>query len=150
MTENDIDTMVHHYAIAALWSSTDDRCTRDDLTEGERCDDNPERDSADYCDPCRSGGGKPLDALFNVSDIDANTMAEFRTDCAAFYESCADDLTDMSAEQTGHDFWLTRNGHGAGFWDRGLGERGDRLSAMARPYGEVNLYVADDGSVSAS
>lgn len=22
------------------------------------------------------------------------------------------------AEQIGHDLWLTRNGHGAGFWDR--------------------------------
>lgn len=29
-------------------------------------------------------------------------------------------------EQVGPDFWLTRNGHGAGFWDRGRPE-GDRL-----------------------
>lgn len=36
----------------------------------------------------------------------------------------------------GHDFWLTRGGHGAGFWDRGLGELGERLSDAARAYGE--------------
>lgn len=30
--------------------------------------------------------------------------------------------------QAGRDFWFTRNGHGVGFWDRGLGEIGDLLS----------------------
>lgn len=28
------------------------------------------------------------------------------------------DVEDFEAEQVGHDLWLTRNGHGAGFWDR--------------------------------
>lgn len=42
-------------------------------------------------------------------------------------------------EQIGHDFMLTRNGHGAGFWDRGLGEVGDYLTANCRPYGEWGL-----------
>lgn len=35
----------------------------------------------------------------------------------------------------GHDFYLTREGHGAGFWDRGLGIVGDALTALAKPYG---------------
>src|SRR5690349_16530994 len=29
-----------------------------------------------------------------------------------------------SEEQAGHDFWFSRQGHGVGFWDRGLGEIG--------------------------
>jgi len=33
-----------------------------------------------------------------------------------------------SFAQAGHDFALTRNGHGAGFWDRGLGHVGEVLS----------------------
>ena len=52
-------------------------------------------------------------------------------------------------EALGHDFWLTRNGHGAGFWDRGLGELGDRLTGLAKPYGTVDLYITDDGKVAA-
>jgi hypothetical protein len=52
-------------------------------------------------------------------------------------------------EAFGHDFWLTRNGHGAGFWDRGLGALGDRLTDASKPYGEVNLWVDADGSVRA-
>jgi hypothetical protein len=51
------------------------------------------------------------------------------------------------AARAGHDFWLTRNGHGAGFWDRGLGDLGERLSKAAKVYGEVYLYPGDDGKV---
>lgn len=47
----------------------------------------------------------------------------------------------------GHDFWLTRNGHGAGFWDRGLGDLGDRLTTLAQTYGEADPYVGDDGKI---
>lgn len=52
-----------------------------------------------------------------------------------------------TAEQAGHDYWLTRNEHGAGFWDRGLGELGERLSTLARAAGSVDLYVGDDGLI---
>ena len=44
----------------------------------------------------------------------------------------------------GHDFALTRNGHGAGFWDRGLGETGDMLTDECKPYGEHNVILAVD------
>jgi hypothetical protein len=50
-----------------------------------------------------------------------------------------------SADNFGHDFALTRNGHGAGFWDRGLGELGDRLTTAAKVYGESSVYVNDGG-----
>src|SRR5215213_9921810 len=49
--------------------------------------------------------------------------------------------------QAGHDFWLTRNRHGAGFWDRGLGDLSNRLSDASKVYGEVDLYVGDDGQI---
>lgn len=50
----------------------------------------------------------------------------------------------------GHDFWLTRAGHGAGFWDRGLGELGDQLSALCgfrKRFDNVEVYLGDDGKV---
>lgn len=34
-------------------------------------------------------------------------------------------------EQIGHDLWLTRGGHGAGFWDRGL-PNGDKLTEICK------------------
>jgi hypothetical protein len=50
-------------------------------------------------------------------------------------------------ECAGHDFWLTRNGHGAGFWDRGLGELGEKLTKAAKTFGGCDLIVGDDGLV---
>ena len=55
----------------------------------------------------------------------------------------------LSDEQIGHDFCLTRNGHGAGFWDRGLGELGDRLTAACKPYGSIDIYLSDSGEIEA-
>lgn len=40
-------------------------------------------------------------------------------------------------ECAGRDFYLTRCGHGTGFWDRGLGGLGDELVDAARRCGEV-------------
>lgn len=58
--------------------------------------------------------------------------------------------------QAGHDFWLTRNGHGAGFWDRYLDFRGDEADEVRRRgdelteicqrgWKESDLYLGDDG-----
>ena len=49
-----------------------------------------------------------------------------------------------SAELAGHDFALTRNGHGTGFWDRGLGEMGDMLTEECKPYGEHRVIIEVD------
>ena len=46
--------------------------------------------------------------------------------------------------QFGHDLALTRNGHGAGFWDRGLGEAGDVLTAWAESLGTLHIFHGHD------
>lgn len=49
------------------------------------------------------------------------------------------DLSAFDPAQIGHDLWLTRNGHGTGFWDRPevYGEENARiLSLMAAAMGE--------------
>ena len=90
-----------------------------------------------------------------ISDLSQDAINRILTDCTRFEDYAADLLAlayanDYPEERAGHDFWLTRNGHGAGFWDRdelmaeGLG---DRLSKRARKFGQVGLYVGDDGKV---
>lgn len=44
--------------------------------------------------------------------------------------------------QAGHDLILTANGHGAGFWDRGLGRAGERLTTAAHALGEFDAEFA--------
>ena len=92
--------------------------------------------------------GEPLEG--GTLDIHATATASLAADLADFLAANAADLADLDPMQVGHDFWLTRNHHGAGFWDRGLGEAGDRLTAACHPYGEVWLYVGDDGWIYAA
>jgi hypothetical protein len=89
--------------------------------------------------------GESLDGAYSAEDVDAAGLAEMRQDCDDFVSSNLEDLADIEAGQAGHDFALTRNGHGAGFWDRGLGELGDRLSDAAKVYGTQGLSVGNDG-----
>lgn len=42
-------------------------------------------------------------------------------DCKAFLDSLPNEVAfeiEIDYSQMGHDFWLTRAGHGVGFWDR--------------------------------
>jgi hypothetical protein len=89
----------------------------------------------------------PLDSLYDVEDVDPACIAGVRSELAGFVRGAAADLCGMDAAQAGHDFLLTRDGHGVGFWDRGLGERGARLSDAARAYGESCVYVTPAGRV---
>ena len=78
-----------------------------------------------------------------------------RRHCSDFLDACIDSNLDflglmgdpiaLSPVQMGHDFWFTRNRHGAGFWDRGLGDVGEKLTDIAQSMGEQDVYVADDG-----
>jgi hypothetical protein len=68
-------------------------------------------------------------------------------DCCEFQTLAGDLLANMNGSQIGHDLWLTRNHHGAGFWDRGLGEIGDKLTTLAHGMGSCETYVGADGLV---
>lgn len=94
-------------------------------------------------------------------DFAPEAFAKIIADCTQFQTAHADllerayEARGYSDEYAGHDFWLTRNGHGAGFWDRGLGEVGDALSAfcgwearnLENSFGEVDAYLGDDGHI---
>lgn len=94
--------------------------------------------------------GEHLDAAHDRDDFAPHCRTELRADVRSFYLLNAHDLDGIDAAQVGHDFILTRNRHGAGFWDRGLGDRGTRLTEAAHAYGELSAYVGDDGKVYAS
>lgn len=56
-----------------------------------------------------------------------------------------DALSEMGESQAGHDLWLTRNGHGAGFWARGLGSMGESLTQAAHILGETHAETDETG-----
>lgn len=89
----------------------------------------------------------PLDENYSTDDLAPETWERIGQECRDFCDACWDDLQAVDPEQAGHDFHLTRNRHGAGFWDRGLGDVGERLTAAAHAYGEDYLYAGDDGQL---
>lgn len=80
-------------------------------------------------------------------------LAKIISDCARFQvrafaplaSSCR--INGYDSTLAGHDFWFTRNGHGVGFWDRGLGSLGEALTKISKKYGESDLYLGDDGKI---
>lgn len=47
----------------------------------------------------------------------------------------------------GHDFWLSRSSHGAGFWDRPelYGTQGGVLTELAGTYRSAHVFIDDHG-----
>lgn len=109
------------YLETALWSSTD---------------------NAD------DSGGAPLDDNYGIDDIAPASLEQARTDLESFLDANADDVAEAGEEQAAHDFWLTRNRHGAWFWDGDWShDAGRRLTDAAHAFGEVDVYIGDDGQL---
>lgn len=86
---------------------------------------------------------------FDLEDFTIASLKAAAKDCDDFRDGGGiedlleqmQDLTDRPEDHMGHDFWLSRNGHGTGFWDRGAGDVGDKLHAAAKVYGEAHVMV---------
>lgn len=73
-------------------------------------------------------------SLLLVGDTEGDeTLGKYRI---AAYEY----ISQRGLEAFGHDMTLTRNGHGAGFWDRGMGEIGDVLTDWAKGLGTLSVF----------
>jgi len=115
MKFNELDKFTQDYIICAFWSTNDDS------------------------DP--EVGGDPLDDNWQPDDLTWSAMRNMVHDCKVFQAAAAGRIEDDPG-QAGHDFWLTRNGHGAGFWGPEKDE--DFLTKLSEAFGECNLFVTDD------
>lgn len=95
---------------------------------------------------------EPLDDhVETADDLPYDIRTEARADVVDFLGMVKDaglmsaTLEHWDDEQLGHDLSLTRNRHGAGFWDRGHGELGDALTALAESLGESYLLGDPSG-----
>lgn len=117
------------------------------LVEDARCN-----GTADHRDcrgeDCDSG---LIDIGYTVDQLAPGAAREAEEELQAFVMSCLEErpgcFDQITPAMVGVDFYMTRNGHGVGFWDRGLGELGDWLTGITKPYGETWVYVGDDGVI---
>lgn len=101
--------------------------------------------------------GIPADAGY--ADLAPRALEAIVADCARFQAVNAILLESAyrrdgyDAARAGHDYWLTRNGHGAGFWDRdelAEDDLGDRLAAACgfkTEFDQMDAYAGDDGKI---
>ena len=133
-TPDELETVTRSIATTDLWTG---HCYESEF------DDNP----------------VPLDELLNVDDLPADVMADLRTLAEDFIAYAREDdrtsaaldtyLGTLTLDRLGHDISLTTCGHGAGFWDRDLGDAGEALTDVARAFRREGLsgYRDDDGNV---
>jgi hypothetical protein len=123
--DEQVDIVTRHYIIAALWA---------DCEEGTnpRCDNKQKATAREACEKfmrqCEDAGGLFTKAMERF-EHGYGTHPDAGSAEAAF----------------GHDFWLTRQGHGVGFWDReplrvGNPSLGDLLTEEAKKVGECYHY----------
>lgn len=150
-----LDFFTLSYIECALWSSSAELgiCAE---CECDRVQVNPETERCAECgEPVRGTDRSFSDLGFDLEDIAPEALDTIVRDCAAFREACADYVTPDSrigrgdcTELAGHDFWLTRNRHGAGFWDGDWIEpEAELLTQASHAFGEIDLYLGDDGKI---
>jgi len=125
-TESELNEFQASYEETSLWSSTYGEDGENSLDDGEH-------------------------------DISAELQDKIDADCRVFLDSHADTIRDCEMSRSngssnftmaGHDFWLNRCGHGAGFWDGDYSEpHATVLDEAATAFGNVDLYVGDDGLI---
>lgn len=87
----------------------------------------------------------PLDKNYSLTDFSYETIKQAEKDLDEFVKRAGELLDGLDLETVAHDFWLTRNRHGAGFWDGDYSESiGDALTDLAHNFKEQWLYVGDD------
>ena len=144
-TTNDVDIMLKHYLTTALWSSID----------------------------VNSKDESNLDDKYDIDDFSKNAYNKSKNDCKQFLTKVETELkkynknVDKSEQYTiynlsdgkhktknrelemlGHNFWLSRNGHGAGFFDGDYVDEMEKiLTKVADSMGGVDLYVGDNGKI---
>ena len=142
MIDSIVRKVTDSYLETALWAEHNYDSEEDDSVsehfDGDYC-------VSDFTDEARSKAEADCAELLNLLDDVHITEDETLLDRA-------DSL--QSYERIGHDFWLTRNGHGAGFWDGDYHDRnddvdyGDAITDIVKAnFSECHIWADDDGGV---
>ena len=125
---NDKQAFIQGYISTALWSSV--------ATHPETGDDVNLDDGFEF-------------AADEREKLEAYAAKAFDEQERLFYQFVDDTNTDF--EQAGHTFWLSTNGHGAGFFDFTDSPAAEKLNCMCKQHGMFgaiykgfDLYLGDD------
>lgn len=137
-----------HYLETILWAETVNLpCIEDDLVDGKMDvdKDHPLHDIKECT---------PLDDHFEYSDFTEEALRKAETEVTAWFKYLEDKgLYDLAREYAGdnviaHDFWLTRNGHGCGYWDGDYGDKlGEILDKACKSHCNQHVCITEEGKL---
>ncbi len=140
-----INKIIDSYLETALWTEEErmeeeESMEHDELYGSEDEDEDGEEDGS-----LRSMIEQTDFSIINISD---DSKIKAYTDIKKFLNIVGDTANIMDESELGHDLWLTRNGHGAGFWDRGYSEEDVKILVSASEIlGEISFELGDDGII---
>jgi len=118
--EHDIKTIVDNYCITALF-------TEEVQNKGDEVDEFE---------------GK------TIYDFDKDSIDNITTEVEWFISAAGDSLEDLSDDVIGSDLWYTRNGHGVGFFDRGLDDNNlEDIEGLCKILGDSYIYTKKNGEI---
>jgi len=83
-----------------------------------------------------------------IYDFSDEAREQAKSEIEWFVDKCSDIFDNTLDENIGHDLWLTRNGHGAGFRDRGYEDDDEEiLCYLCDVLGESHLEVGNDDKI---
>jgi len=144
-----------HYLETILWAETVSLpCIEDDFVDGKMdVDEDHPLHGIKECEP--------LDKYFEYSDFTEAALRKAETEVSAWFKYLEDRrLYARALEYTddghiAHDFWLTRNRHGAGYFDGDyedyVGQNnsvGDRITKLVKQcYRNQHVCINEDGTL---
>ena len=108
------------------------------------------------CDNDENGNSEPLDKNYSIHDIDKESMemilGKYREFRNQYFKECLESIEDKELYsnmecQFAQDYWLSCNGHGAGFFDSIWSkEQCQKMQALSRQEGSYWAH-SDNGIV---
>lgn len=152
LSQEDLNEILKGYLEAALW--TEEERLKDDYEseygydEDEYNEDDDEESELDKLIRIQTQFNSKAFESFVTEDLEGDSKVQAYIDIKKFIqlagkEAVEEAIQDQGLFRLGMDIWLTRNGHGSGFFDHSYDYEKELMDA-GRSLKSVDLYITDD------
>ncbi len=136
--EKDVKTILNSYLECALFTDSDELVKEYYSNTGNV-----------YGDTTQDISELIGDVSFEIEDFSDDAKIRSYQDIKRFLSLAGDLVGSIDESDIGHDLWLSRNGHGSGFFDRDYISQDvlDELQEIASSLGSVSLYLDDENKI---
>ena len=147
ISQKEINSILKGYLECALWTDEEYLKTQE-IPKIDFNEDDTEDEMEDF-----EKMYKTPQQNFTIEDIDTNSLISTYNDIKKFIEYAGSEavnyaINENGYERLGFDIWLTRNGHGAGFFDHSYDDDIEKkLINAGKKLTEVHLYLTEENKI---